>query len=67
MLMPTERAYIFLKNGTKDFENSPPFQRSACFYVTISGNFERFQYFNFEADFLENENLFHKTGEAFFS
>ena len=21
--------------------------RSACFYVTISGNFERFQYFNF--------------------
>ena len=24
-------------------------------------NFERFQYFNFETDFLENENLFQKT------
>ena len=23
----------------------------ACFYVTISGNFERFEYFNFETDF----------------
>ena len=35
------------------------------FYVTNSGNFERFQYFNFEKDFLENENLFQKTGEPF--
>ena len=26
--------------------------------MTISGNFERFQYFNFETDFQENENLF---------
>ena len=25
-------------------------------------NFKRFQYFNFETDFLENENLFQKTG-----
>ena len=33
--------------------------------MTISGNFERFQYFNFETDFLENENLFLKTGEHF--
>ena len=33
----------------------------------ISGNFERFQYFNFETDFLENENLFQKTGVPFFS
>ena len=30
--------------------------------MTISGNFERFQYFNFETDFLENESLFQKTG-----
>ena len=47
------------KNGT-----SPPFERSACCYVTISGNFELFQYFNFEIDFLKNENLFEKTGVA---
>ena len=29
--------------------------------MTINGNSERFQYFNFEADFLEYENLFQKT------
>ena len=42
-------------------------ERSACFYVTISDNFERFQYFQFETAFLENENLFLKTGVSFFS
>ena len=34
----------------------------ACFYVTISQKFEHFQYFNFETDFLENENFSGKTG-----
>ena len=33
--------------------------------MTISGNFKRFQYFNFETDFLENENLFQKTEVPF--
>ena len=42
------------KYSTRDFQNSRPFERSECFYVTISGYFERFQYFNFEIDFLEN-------------
>ena len=28
-------------------------------------NFERFQYFNFEKDFGENESLFRKTGVQF--
>ena len=28
--------------------------------MTISENFEHFQYFNFEADFLENENFFNE-------
>ena len=32
------------KKGTRDFQNSPPFERSACFYVTISESFKRFQY-----------------------
>ena len=63
----TERAQVLLKNGTRDFQNSPPFERSACFYVTISENFEHFQYFNLETDFLENENFFQKTGVPFFS
>ena len=62
-----KRTYVLLKNGTREFQNSPPFERSAYFYVIISGNFERFQYFNFEADFLENQNLFQKSGVPFFS
>ena len=32
--------------------------------MTISESFERFQYFNFETNFLENENL-QKTGAPF--
>ena len=56
-----------IKNGTRDFQNNPSFERSACFYVTISESFKRFQYFNFETNFLENENLFQKTGVQFFS
>ena len=40
-----------------NFQINPPFERSACFYVTIRGIFERFQYFNFETNFLENEKL----------
>ena len=58
---------ILLKSGTRDLQNSPPFERLACFYVTISENFERFQQCNFKTDFLENENLFQKTGVLFFS
>ena len=50
-----------LKNGTRNFQNSPQFERSACFYVTISKHFERFQCFNFETDFLENGNLCQKN------
>ena len=53
----------FLQERLKD----PPFERSACFYVTVSESFKRFQYFNFETNFLENENLFQKTGVPFFS
>ena len=33
--------------------------------MAISESFKRFQYFYFETDFLENENLFHKTGGPF--
>ena len=48
----TERAYALLKHSNKDFTNSPPFERSTCFYVTATGNFERFQYFNLGTNFL---------------
>ena len=67
ILIPTERAEVLPKNGTRDFLNCPPFERSTCFYATISESFKRFQHFNFETNFLENENLFQKTGALFFS
>ena len=31
------------KFGTRDIQIDPPFERSACFYVKISGNFKRFK------------------------
>ena len=34
--------------------------------MTISGNFERFQYFKFETDFLENQSYFQKIEYRFF-
>ena len=33
--------------------------------MTISGNFERFQCFNFETNFLKKEKFFQKTGVPF--
>ena len=65
ILNPTERAQVLLKSGTKYCQNSPPFERSAWSYVTITGNFERFPYFNFEKHFLKSENFFQKTGVSF--
>ena len=51
---------VCLKNGIRDFRNSTPFERSVCLYVTISVSFERFEYFNFERVFLENETFLKK-------
>ena len=65
ILKPAERPQILLESSTRDFQNSPPFERSACFNVTITENFERFQYFNSESDFLENEKLLQKTEWSF--
>ena len=30
---------VLLKSGTRDFQNGPPFERSACVHVTFTGNF----------------------------
>ena len=67
ILKSTERAQVLLKIGSRDFQNSPPFERLACFYKKISGNSERFQHLKFEIDFPEKENLFQETGVQFFS
>ena len=45
----TERAQVPLKKPCQRF-SIQPFARTACIYVTISGNLEHFQYFNFETD-----------------
>ena len=65
ILKPTERAWILLKRGTRDFQNSPLYERSACFYVTISKRFKRFSYINFNSNFLKNKNLFQKLEYRF--
>ena len=62
-----EGASVHLQCGTWDFQNSSPFERSACFYVTITANFEHFHYFNSGTNFLKKENLFKKIGVPFFS
>ena len=61
ILKLTKRAQALLKSSNRDFQNSAPFERSACFYVTSSGNFVSFQYFNFETNFQENKTLFQIT------
>ena len=40
-----------------DFQNSLPFERSACFYVIISEGFKGFQYFNFETNFWKTKSI----------
>ena len=50
-----------------DFYNSLQFERLVCFCVIIIGNLDFFQFYNYETDFLENENLFEKTGVTVFS
>ena len=52
--------FHFKTNG-----KSSTFERLVYFYVKISRNFEPLQYFNFETNFLENENLFKKLEYRF--
>ena len=59
ILNPTKTAYVIFKKSAWDIQNIPPLEKSAWFYVTITGNFERFQYFNLETNFMEN--LFQKA------
>ena len=54
------------KNGTRNFQNSPPIVRSVYFNVTISENFEHFQCFSFKKIFLKNaKTLFKKLEYGF--
>ena len=55
----------FLRNGTRNFLNSPPFERSACFSATICENLERFQYFNLKQIFQKTKTFFRKLEYPF--
>ena len=67
ILKATERAYVLLKTEQGIFKIALRLRDPHVFYVTISGNFERFRYFNFEIDFLENKIFFQKTAVPLFS
>ena len=54
------------KNGKRDFQNSPMFLRDRhTFMWQITRNFKRFQYFNFETNFLKTKNFFRKLEYCF--
>ena len=65
ILKPIEKVKILLKTSTRDFQNSPLFERSAYFYVTISGNFEWFQYLTLKQIFWKKKNFFKKLEYRF--
>ena len=64
ILKPTERAWVLLKNGARDFQNSPLFERLACFYLLISEKnfFKKLEYcFLVESTKIENASFSYKT------
>ena len=68
ILKPTERASVFLKNGTRNFQNSI----FKIFYlrdrhVLMRQSLERFQYLNFETKLMEKERFFQKAVVPLFS
>ena len=61
ILRPIERPYVALKSDPTDFSNSPPFKRSAYFYLAVTRDFKSFKYvlkcfkyLNFETKFLRD-------------
>ena len=52
--MLPRRGFILKPIFFEYFLNSPPFKRSAGFYVKMAGDFGHFEHFNFEATFLKN-------------
>ena len=60
ILKPTERALILLKNGLRNFQNSPLFERLASFYVTISEGFKLFSNLTLKKNFWKTKTFFTK-------
>ena len=65
ILKPTERALVLLKTGTMDFQNSPPFERSVCFYVKISESFKHFNTLTLKQIFWKMKTFFKKLEYCF--
>ena len=65
ILKPAERAQAFLKKFTRNFQNSPPFEISAYFFVTVSGNFECFSTLTLKQIFWKTKTLFKKWSIIF--
>ena len=63
---PTEKIKAPLKNSSRDFKNKRQFKRSTYFYMTITGDFKRFHYFNFNINFLEKQKPFLKNWTTVF-
>ena len=64
-LQPWERASIILKNGTRYFENSTPFERSACFWVTTTGILNVFTTLSLKLIFWKTKAFFKKLEYRF--
>ena len=47
ILKPKEGLDVPLIKGNRDFWNGSLFKRLTWFYVTLTGNFENFQYLNY--------------------
>ena len=47
------------------FKIALPFERLTCFYVTIGGNFERFQYLTLKQILLKTKTFFKKLKRCF--
>ena len=65
ILTPTERASVLLKNSTRDFQDSPPFERSACFYMTITQNLNVFNTLTLKQIFWKAKTFFEKLDYHF--
>ena len=65
ILKPTERAQVLLKIFTRDFQNSPPFERLACLYVTITENLSVFKTLSLKQIFWKKKTFFKKLEYRF--
>ena len=67
LFFPYFRTRIYWNRNFTCPDFSHMFRQYNMFFMWVTRNIERFQYFNFETNFLKNEKLFQNTGVQFFS